>query len=80
MALAALAGALTIAFSAILVDLAGVSPATAAVFRCAYALPVLAALALAERRRHGPSPPGSWPRAAVAGIVVATRRYADATV
>ena len=32
-------GALVIAFSAILVDLADVTPATAAVWRCAYALP-----------------------------------------
>jgi drug/metabolite transporter (DMT)-like permease len=55
-ALAALAGALTIAFSAILVDLADVSPSTAAVFRCAYALPVLGLLALRERRRLGPPP------------------------
>ena len=45
----------TIAFSAILVHLAGVSPSTAAVFRCAYALPVLALLALGERRRLRPA-------------------------
>jgi drug/metabolite transporter (DMT)-like permease len=70
-ALAALAGALTIAFSAILVDLAAVSPSTAAVFRCAYALPVLGALALAEHRRHGPPPSGSWWRAGAAGVFFA---------
>jgi drug/metabolite transporter (DMT)-like permease len=51
---AAVAGALTIAFSAILVRKADVAPATAAVFRCAYALPVLGLLAWIERRRHGP--------------------------
>jgi drug/metabolite transporter (DMT)-like permease len=51
---AAVAGALTIAFSAILVRKADVSPATAAVFRCAYAVPVLGLLAWIERRRHGP--------------------------
>jgi drug/metabolite transporter (DMT)-like permease len=51
---AAVAGALIIAFSAILVRKADVSPATAAVFRCAYALPVLGLLAWIERRRHGP--------------------------
>jgi drug/metabolite transporter (DMT)-like permease len=51
--LAAVAGALTIAFSAILVKLANVSPSTAAIFRCAYALPVLGALALWEDRRFG---------------------------
>jgi len=54
--LAAVAGALTIAFSAILVKLAEVSPSTAAIFRCAYALPVLGALALWEDRRFGPRP------------------------
>jgi drug/metabolite transporter (DMT)-like permease len=50
---AAVAGALTIAFSAILVKLADVAPATAAIFRCAYALPVLALLAAYEDRRFG---------------------------
>jgi drug/metabolite transporter (DMT)-like permease len=52
----AVAGALTIAFSAILVDLADVEPATAAIFRCAYALPVLGVLALLEDRRYGRRP------------------------
>jgi drug/metabolite transporter (DMT)-like permease len=52
--LAGVLGALVIAFSAILVRLAEVSPATAAFFRCAYALPVLALLAWVEQRRHGP--------------------------
>jgi drug/metabolite transporter (DMT)-like permease len=46
-------GALVIAFSGILVRLADVSPSTAALFRCAYALPVLALLAWLERRRFG---------------------------
>jgi drug/metabolite transporter (DMT)-like permease len=50
---AAVAGALAIAFSAILVDLANVSPSAAAVYRCAYALPVLGALAVWEDRRFG---------------------------
>jgi drug/metabolite transporter (DMT)-like permease len=50
----AVAGALTIAFSAILVREANVSPATAAVFRCAYAVPLLGVLAWLERRRFGP--------------------------
>jgi drug/metabolite transporter (DMT)-like permease len=52
----AVAGAVTIAFSAILVHLAQVSPSTAAIFRCAYALPVLGLLAWLEDRRHGPRP------------------------
>lgn len=49
-----MAGALTIAWSAILVRKANVAPATAALFRCAYAVPPLGLLALAERRRFGP--------------------------
>jgi drug/metabolite transporter (DMT)-like permease len=49
-------GALVIAFSGILVRLADVSPSTAAFFRCAYALPVLALLAWLEDRRYGPRP------------------------
>ena len=53
----ALAGALTIAFSGILVRLADVAPETAAFFRCAYALPALGVLAWLERRRLGPRPP-----------------------
>lgn len=51
---AAIAGALTIAFSAILVRKANVSPSTAAVFRCAYAVPVLWLLARRETARFGP--------------------------
>ncbi|HEX8123306.1 MAG TPA: DMT family transporter [Solirubrobacteraceae bacterium] len=50
----ALAGALTIAFSGILVRLAHVSPETAAFFRCALAVPALGVLAWWERRRLGP--------------------------
>ena len=49
----ALAGAVTIAFSSILVRLSHASPSTAAIFRCAYALPVLGLLALIEDRRFG---------------------------
>ncbi len=65
-ALAALGGAIAIAFSAILVDLADVTPSTAAVFRCAYALPVLGLLALGERRHLGP-PPARHRRLALVG-------------
>jgi drug/metabolite transporter (DMT)-like permease len=54
--LAGALGALVIAFSGILVRLAEVSPATAAFFRCAYALPLLGLLAWMERRRYGPRP------------------------
>jgi drug/metabolite transporter (DMT)-like permease len=51
--LAGVLGALVIAFSGILVRLADVSPSTAAVFRCLWALPPLALLAWLERRRYG---------------------------
>ncbi len=50
----AVAGALTIAFSAILVRKANVAPSTAAVFRCGYAVPPLALLAARERRGQRP--------------------------
>lgn len=51
--LAAAAGAGCIASSATLVRLADTAPATAATFRCLYALPVLAVLMLREDRRYG---------------------------
>lgn len=49
-------GALMIAFSAIFVRLADVSPSTAAIYRCLYAIPALTLLAVWERRRHGARP------------------------
>jgi drug/metabolite transporter (DMT)-like permease len=49
----ALVGAVTIAFSSILVRLSHASPSTAAIFRCAYALPILGLLAFGEDRRFG---------------------------
>lgn len=52
-----ISGALLIAFSAILVRFADVSPSTSALYRCAYALPPLAVLMWLERRRYGPR---SW--------------------
>jgi drug/metabolite transporter (DMT)-like permease len=64
----AFAGALTIAFSAILVHQADVHPATAAVYRCAYAVPVLGLLAWRERRRYGPRAAGQQRLALVAGL------------
>src|SRR5437762_6209875 len=51
--LCALLGAVAIAFSSILVRLSHASPSTAAIFRCAYALPVLGLLAWVEDRRFG---------------------------
>jgi drug/metabolite transporter (DMT)-like permease len=69
--LAAVLGALTIAFSAIFVRLADVTPVTAAFFRCAYALPPLALLAWSERRRYGPRAPGQRRLAWIAGAFFA---------
>jgi drug/metabolite transporter (DMT)-like permease len=62
------AGALVIAFSAILVRLADVSPSTAAFFRCFWALPVLGALAWREDRRYGPRSRRDRSIALLAGI------------
>src|SRR5947208_1926282 len=50
---AAVLGAVAIAFSSILVRLSHASPSTAAIFRCAYALPLLGLLAWLEDRRFG---------------------------
>jgi drug/metabolite transporter (DMT)-like permease len=52
----AVLGAVTIAFSSILVRLSHASPSTSAIFRCVYALPVLGALAWREDRRLGSRP------------------------
>jgi drug/metabolite transporter (DMT)-like permease len=67
----AVAGALTIAFSAILVKQSDASPSTAAIFRCAYALPVLGALAWREDRRLGPRARRDRTLAAIAGVAFA---------
>jgi len=67
----AVLGALTIAWSSILVKWAGVSPETAAAFRCLYALPVLLWLALREDSEHGRRDPRSHRLAAIAGVFFA---------
>jgi drug/metabolite transporter (DMT)-like permease len=69
--LAAALGALCIAFTAFFVKLADVSPATAAIFRCAYALPPLGVLAWMERRASGPRPASQRRLAMMAGIFFA---------
>ena len=69
--MAAVIGALAIAFSGILVKLANVEPATAAVFRCGYALPALLLLAIAERRAFGPRPRSQILLAWLAGVLFA---------
>jgi drug/metabolite transporter (DMT)-like permease len=60
-----------IAFSGILVRLADVSPSTAAVFRCLWALPPLALLGYLERRRYGPRSKRDRLLALAAGVVFA---------
>jgi drug/metabolite transporter (DMT)-like permease len=67
----AIAGALTIAFSAILVKQSGASPSTAAIFRCAYALPVLAVLAWREEALTGRRSARDRRLAALAGVFFA---------
>jgi drug/metabolite transporter (DMT)-like permease len=66
--LTAALGAGCIAFSAILVRLADVSPDTAGLFRCLYALPALGLLAWSERRRYGPRPSRARWVALAAGV------------
>jgi drug/metabolite transporter (DMT)-like permease len=69
--LAALSGALAIAFSGILFRVAHVSPTTGALFRCLYALPALGPLAWLEGRRFGPRPLRQRALAWVAGAIFA---------
>jgi drug/metabolite transporter (DMT)-like permease len=69
--LVALAGALLIAWSGPLVRLADVPPATAAVGRCAFAVPLLWLLARVERRRSGPLPARAVRLARLAGVCFA---------
>ncbi len=69
--LAALLGALFIAFSGIFYRFAEVSPATATVFRCLYGLPVLVAVAWLERRRYGPLPGTVVRLSIIAGVFFA---------
>jgi drug/metabolite transporter (DMT)-like permease len=65
------AGALLIAFSAVFVRLSGVTPSTAAVYRCAYAVPALALLAWREGRRYGPRPARERWLGVMAGVLFA---------
>jgi drug/metabolite transporter (DMT)-like permease len=69
---AATAGAVCISSSAVLMKLAGTSPSITALGRCAFALPVLGALAWAERRRGAPPLPSRsrW-LARLAGLFLA---------
>lgn len=67
------AGACFLGFTPILYELSGTSPATGAFFRCLYAIPVLALLAMTQRRRPRSAPPaGRWVlKALVAGVFFA---------
>ncbi|MGW0807467.1 DMT family transporter [Nonomuraea sp. NPDC002799] len=69
--LIAVIGALVISTSAPLVRLSGVSPATSALFRCAYAVPPMLVLAWLERRRLGPLPVKGVVLAWLAGVTFA---------
>jgi len=69
--LAALLGAMCIAFSGIFYVNADVSPSTGTVFRCLFGLPILAAVALRERGRFGPLPRHTVWLAVVAGVFFA---------
>lgn len=69
--LASVLGASAIAFSAVFVRLADATPTTVAVFRTAYALPVLGLLAWIERARFGPRGRRAHRLAAIAGIAFA---------
>ncbi len=60
-----------IAWSSILVKLSHASPSTAAIFRCVYALPVLAVLAWREDRRLGARSWGDRRPALLAGVFMA---------
>jgi drug/metabolite transporter (DMT)-like permease len=69
--LAALIGALCIAFSGIFYRFAEVTPATATAFRCLYGLPILALVAWLERRRYGPLPASAIRLSILAGVFFA---------
>ncbi len=69
--LAAVIGALAIAFSGIFYRLSAVSPATAVFFRALYGLPLLLVVARAEDRRLGPMTRRAVGLSAVAGLFFA---------
>jgi drug/metabolite transporter (DMT)-like permease len=67
----AVLGAVAIAWSSILVRLSHASPSTAAIFRCAYALPALGLIAWLEDRRFGPRSRRDRAVAVLAGVFFA---------
>jgi drug/metabolite transporter (DMT)-like permease len=66
--LAALLGAVCIAFSGILYEFAAVSPTTGTFYRAVFGLPLLLAVAIAERRRFGGLPTRTVRLALIAGV------------
>jgi drug/metabolite transporter (DMT)-like permease len=64
-------GAMSLSASAVLLGLAGTTPATASAARCLFALPVVAALAIAERGHHGALDRRACLWAAVCGMLFA---------
>ena len=69
--MAALIGAMSIAFSGIFYRYAEVSPSTGTVYRALFGLPLLVLVAWAEWRRYGPLPGRARRLAAIAGIFFA---------
>jgi drug/metabolite transporter (DMT)-like permease len=69
--LAALIGAMCIAFSGIFYRYAEVSPSTATVFRCLYGLPILALVGWYEHLRYGALPSRAVWLAVLAGVFFA---------
>ena len=65
------AGAISLSASAVLLGLAATNPATASTARCLFALPVVAALAIAEKRRHGALSRRACVWAGVCGVLFA---------
>jgi drug/metabolite transporter (DMT)-like permease len=64
-------GAVSLSASAVLLGLAATTPATATAARCLFALPVVAALPAAPRRRHGALSRQAYVWAAVCGVLFA---------
>ena len=64
-------GAACISASAVLIKLANTGPATAAFYRCFFALPLLAVLAVLEQRSRGPRPWRARGGAVFAGLFLA---------
>jgi drug/metabolite transporter (DMT)-like permease len=69
--LAALLGAMSIAFSGIFYRWSEVSPSTGTFYRCVFGLPFLAAVAYVERRKFGPLPRATVRLALIAGVFFA---------